>query len=116
MSIKLTTLLLIVIAGSVVYFFSQETNQGKKYANSPPPAKYAKNVKILDRQPLIREPSELLPANEIIYTSAQKSWQPENNTSPEKELYSNEAPLFASADAPLVAPDLNSTQRRVNFY
>ena len=67
---------------------------------------------ILDRQYLERENPSLLPANEIQQTNY-KDW----NTTAEKEIYSSDAPLFnQQGPINLVTPDINSTQRRVNFY
>ena len=67
---------------------------------------------ILDRQYLTRETPSLLPANEIQQTNY-KDW----NTTAEKEIYSSDAPMFnQNGPINLVTPDINSTQRRVNFY
>jgi len=79
---------------------------------------------VLDRQPTVEEEPELLPANEI-YATAQKGWSTccsSNDNSKgmaaaDKELYADDAPMFEMIrTVNLVAPDLNSTARRVNFY
>lgn len=79
---------------------------------------------VLDRQPTVEEEPELLPANEI-YATAQKGWSTccsSNDNSKgmaaaDKELYADDAPMFEMIrPVNLVAPDLNSTARRVNFY
>ena len=68
--------------------------------------------------------SKFLPANEI-YATAQKGWSTccsSNDNSKgmaaaDKELYADDAPMFEMIrPVNLVAPDLNSTVRRVNFY
>ena len=79
---------------------------------------------VLDRRPIIDEPPELLPANEI-YATTQKGWTTccssnvnrNSMAAADKELYSDDAPMFEIVrPVNLVAPDLNSTARRVNFY
>ena len=79
---------------------------------------------VLDRRPTIEEQPELLPANEI-YATAQKGWTTccssnDNSNSmaaADKELYAEDAPMFDMIrPVNLVAPDLNSAVRRVNFY
>jgi hypothetical protein len=65
---------------------------------------------VIDRPPLVEEPIQLIPANEI-YNLAYK-----NVDCKENELYAPDAPLYSSSDrVNLVAPAINSTQRRVNF-
>jgi hypothetical protein len=65
----------------------------------------------LDRQPLEREIMTLLPANEAIKANY-KDW---NVKGLEKELYASDMPLF-NGKVDLVTPEINSNQRRINFY
>lgn len=75
------------------------------------------NYPDLDRMYLEREVPSLLPANEEILTSY-KDWEI-NGAPVDKELYAKDAPLFNSQSqigSPVAPPDINGTQRRVNFY
>ena len=144
-NIKITTPLLIIIALGIIYFFSQDnTMQGRhmqdrqmqdrrihmqgKHMQSHMQGQQTQvtitDSEVLDRQPTVEEEPELLPANEI-YATAQKGWSTccsSNDNSKgmaaaDKELYADDAPMFEMIrPVNLVAPDLNSTARRVNFY
>ena len=144
-NIKITTPLLIIIALGIIYFFSQDnTMQGNtmqdrqmqdrrihmqgKHMQSHMQGQQTQvtitDSEVLDRQPTVEEEPELLPANEI-YATAQKGWSTccsSNDNSKgmaaaDKELYADDAPMFEMIrPVNLVAPDLNSTVRRVNFY
>jgi len=124
-NIKLTILLLFFIVFVSIYFFSQESNTVIKLKptqilreNTAEP-KQTPECNILDRLPLNEEEPELIPANEI-YTNFHKDWQTGcgGSTEMDKELYANDVPPMFDLQGPinLVAPDLNSPQRRVNFY
>lgn len=136
---KIMIPLLFIIAVGLIYLYFQDkkgpavqgpTMQGPIPTMPGPTIKGQAPVititdsEVLDRRPIIDEPPELLPANEI-YATTQKGWTTccssnENSNSmaaADKELYSDDAPMFEIVrPVNLVAPDLNSTARRVNFY
>jgi hypothetical protein len=145
-NIKITTPLLIIIALGIIYFFSQDNTmkgrhtqdkqmqdrrmhmQGQQLQGQQLQGQQMQvtitDSEVLDRQPTVEEQPELLPANEI-YATAQKGWSTccsSNDNSKgmaaaDKELYADDAPMFEMIrPVNLVAPDLNSTARRVNFY
>jgi hypothetical protein len=68
---------------------------------------------ILDRLPLVEETSTIIPANEIVQMNYKDC-----NSQLDKELYTNDLPLFAEkGPVNLVPLDVNdSTHRRINFY
>ena len=71
------------------------------------------NYPDLDRLPLARENNALLPANESLQTNY-KDW---DNANADNELYAKGNPLFNQQNkAALAPPDINSNQRRINFY
>ena len=135
-NMKIMIPLLIIIAVGLIYLYFQDKNgsamqeptmQGP-IPTMPGPTMQGQititDSEVLDRRPIIDEPPELLPANEI-YATTQKGWTTccssnENSNSmaaADKELYSDDAPMFEIVrPVNLVAPDLNSTARRVNFY
>ena len=135
-NMKIMIPLLIIIAVGLIYLYFQDkkgpavqepTMQGP-IPTMPGPTMQGQititDSEVLDRRPIIDEPPELLPANEI-YATTQKGWTTccssnENSNSmaaADKELYSDDAPMFEIVrPVNLVAPDLNSTARRVNFY
>ena len=138
-NMKIMIPLLFIIAVGLIYLYFQDkkgpavqgpTMQGPIPTMPGPTIKGQAPVititdsEVLDRRPIIDEPPELLPANEI-YATTQKGWTTccssnENSNSmaaADKELYSDDAPMFEIVrPVNLVAPDLNSTARRVNFY
>jgi hypothetical protein len=66
---------------------------------------------VVDRLPLVEETTTIVPANEIVamnYKGCQLN-------SVEKELYTNDAPLFREKAEPLVQLDVNAGQRRINY-
>ena len=66
----------------------------------------------VDRLPLVEETSHIIPANEVLQTNYKDC-----NSKLEKELYTEDAPLFNKESSNIVPPDINdSTHRRVNFY
>jgi hypothetical protein len=70
-------------------------------------------TKDIDRQPIVRETPELLPANEII----NMNFKAVGETGLDKEFYSSDAPLFnLSGPVNLTPLDINGPTRRVNFY
>ena len=130
-NMKIMIPLLIIIAVGLIYLYFQDKKgpavQGP-IPTMPGPTMQGQititDSEVLDRRPIIDEPPELLPANEI-YATTQKGWTTccssnENSNSmaaADKELYSDDAPMFEIVrPVNLVAPDLNSTARRVNFY
>lgn len=134
-NMKIMIPLLIIIAVGLIYLYFQDKNgsampeptmQGPTMPSGPTPKGQITitDSEVLDRRPIIIEPPELLPANEI-YATTEKGWTTccssnENSNSmatADKELYSDDAPMFEIVrPVNLVAPDLNSTARRVNFY
>ena len=138
-NMKIMIPLLIIIAVGLIYLYFQDKNgsampeptmQGPTMPSGPTPGLTMQgqititDSEVLDRRPIIIEPPELLPANEI-YATTEKGWTTccssnENSNSmatADKELYSDDAPMFEIVrPVNLVAPDLNSTARRVNFY
>ena len=139
-NMKIMIPLLIIIAVGLIYLYFQDKKmpgptmqdpmQGGDMPSGPTPGHTMQgqititDSEVLDRRPIIDEPPELLPANEI-YATTQKGWTTccssnENSNSmaaADKELYSDDAPMFEIVrPVNLVAPDLNSTARRVNFY
>lgn len=69
--------------------------------------------KDIDRQTIVRESSELLPANEIIQTN----YKAIGESGLDKEFYSSDAPLFnLNGPVNLTPMDINGANRRVNFY
>jgi hypothetical protein len=104
-------IILIVI---MVYFFQQEASAvhlPRFKVEAPLVIAQPPVPNIVDRAPLVNEDPSILPANEV-YKNTYKDWAKE-----EDKLYSNDAPLFTAGDKPaaLVAPNVNSPQRRVNF-
>ena len=72
------------------------------------------NFPDLDRMPLDNEPLSLVPANEAIATNY-KDWH--GSPAVDKELYAKAPPLFnQTGKIELVPLDVNSEQRRINFY
>ena len=75
--------------------------------------------KDIDRQYLVDEDPELLPANEVNKTNY-KGWQNEEGKCKgemNEELYTDDNPLFdLKGPVNLVPLDLNGEHRRVNFY
>jgi hypothetical protein len=67
---------------------------------------------VVDRLPLVEENPLILPANEI----AQMNYK-DVTVKVEKELYTQDAPLFTGGPTNLVPLDINdSAHRRINFY
>ena len=138
-NMKIMIPLLIIIAAGLIYLYFQD-KKGPAM-QGPIPTMQQGNMQqshmqqgqgqititdseVLDRRPIIVEPPELIPANEI-YATYQKGWTTccsSNDNSKgmaeaDKELYAADAPMFDMIrPVNLVAPDLNSTARRVNFY
>lgn len=132
-NMKIMIPLLIIIAVGLIYLYFQD--QKGPAMQGPIPTMQRPTIKgqgqititdseVLDRRPIIVEPPELIPANEI-YATYQKGWTTccsSNDNSKgmaeaDKELYAADAPMFDMIrPVNLVAPDLNSTARRVNFY
>lgn len=123
---KMSTLILILFVIGILYFFSKEDKpvyaQARVQAeqrrvivpeNEKPPTL---ECNILDRLPLNEEVAELIPANEV-NINFHKDWQ-EGCGSNGNELYATDVPPLFDLQGPinLVAPNLNSSQRRVNFY
>jgi hypothetical protein len=75
---------------------------------------------VIDRPPLVEEPNQLIPANEI-YNLAYKNVQAAGTSTGTGTgtcdcLYAPDAPLYpANERMNLVPPAINSPQRRVNF-
>lgn len=71
----------------------------------------------IDRQYLVDEEPELLPANEIIKRNY-KGWMNEpGKDEMNEELYTDDVPLFdLRGPINMVPLDLNGEHRRVNFY
>ena len=68
----------------------------------------------IDRQTLVKESPELIPANEVIQMNYKALDGVEDL---DKELYTNDKPLFnLNGPVNLVPLDLNGEHRRVNFY
>jgi hypothetical protein len=109
----------LIVVVIMVYFFRQEAAsshlprfkpaaQAKLQPQPQPQPQPA--AEILDRLPLVREDPFILPANEV-YKDSYKDCTTGDDT-----LYSKDAPLFKAGDkTDLVAPNINSPQRRVNF-
>ena len=133
-NMKIMIPLLIIIAVGLIYLYFQDKKMSGPTMQEPTMHMQGPEMpkgqititdsEVLDRRPIIIEPPELLPANEI-YATTQKGWTTccssnENSNSmaaADKELYSDDAPMFEIVrPVNLVAPDLNSTARRVNFY
>jgi hypothetical protein len=78
-------------------------------------SRFQENQPVVDRLPLVEETTSILPANEIQQMNY-KDCQYKDEL--EKELYTNDAPLFnENAPANITPPDINdSSHRRVNFY
>ena len=121
---KMSTFILILFVFGILYFFSKEDKpvQAQLQAeqrrvivpeNEKPPTL---ECNILDRLPLNEEVAELIPANEV-NINFHKDWQ-EGCGSNGNELYATDVPPLFDLQGPinLVAPNLNSSQRRVNFY
>ena len=124
---KMSTFILILFVIGILYFFSKEdkpvqAQQRQAQAqqrqvivpeNEKPPTL---ECNILDRLPLNEEVAELIPANEV-NINFHKDWQ-EGCGSNGNELYATDVPPLFDLQGPinLVAQDLNSSQRRVNFY
>jgi hypothetical protein len=116
-------IILIVI---MVYFFQQEASAvhlPRFKVEAPLVIAQPPVPNIVDRVPLVREDTSILPANEV-YKNTYKDWAKEEDKlysndklNSNDKLYSNDAPLFPAGDKPaaLVAPNVNSPQRRVNF-
>ena len=71
--------------------------------------------KDIDRQSLVKESTELVPANEVI----QMNYKGLDGSVADldKELFANDAPLFQlSGPVNLIPLDVNVEHRRVNFY
>ena len=127
----MSTLILILFVIGILYFFSKEDKPAHGQAqqaqarvqaeqrrvivpeNEKPPTL---ECNILDRLPLNEEVAELIPANEV-NINFHKDWQ-EGCGSNGNELYATDVPPLFDLQGPinLVAPNLNSSQRRVNFY
>ena len=105
--------ILIILLGLVIIIYSIMQYKTKLVApikKNNAPASASASAPILDRLPLVRENPFIAPANEI-YQANYKDWE-----NVEHELYANDKPLFDLAGpVNLVAPDINSTRRRVNF-
>ena len=133
-NMKIMIPLLIIIAAGLIYLYFQDKKgpamQGPimhMHMQGPTMPKGQITItdsEVLDRRPIIIEPPELMPANEI-YATYQKGWTTccsSNDNSKgmaeaDKELYAADEPMFDMIrPVNLVAPDLNSTARRVNFY
>lgn len=136
-NMKIMIPLLIIIAAGLIYLYFQDKKgpamqgpimQGPTMHMQGPEMPKGQititDSEVLDRRPIIIEPPELMPANEI-YATYQKGWTTccsSNDNSKgmaeaDKELYAADAPMFDMIrPVNLVAPDLNSTARRVNFY
>ena len=66
----------------------------------------------IDRLPLVEENTHIIPANEIVQINYKGC-----HSTVEKEVYTEDAPLFDKAPSPLVPLDVNDTShKRVNFY
>ena len=133
-NMKIMIPLLIIIAVGLIYLYFQD-KKGPAMQGPIPTMQQGHmqqgqgqititDSEVLDRRPIIVEPPELMPANEI-YATYQKGWTTccsSNDNSrgmaeADKELYAADAPMFDMIrPINLVAPDLNSTARRVNFY
>ena len=135
-NMKIMIPLLFIIAVGLIYLYFQDkkgpavqgpTMQGPIPTMPGPTIKGQAPVititdsEVLDRRPIIDEPPELLPANEI-YATTQKGWTTccssnENSNSmaaADKELYSDDAPMFEIVrPVNLVAPDLKAARVRV---
>jgi hypothetical protein len=73
--------------------------------------RFQQNELVLDRLPLVEENPSIIPANEIV----QMNYKDCNKE--EKELYTEDAPLFTEKHTSIVSLDVNdSTHRRINFY
>jgi hypothetical protein len=123
---KMSTFILILFVIGILYFFSKEdkpvqaqaqqrqaqAEQRRVIVEKPPTLE----CNILDRLPLNEEVAELIPANEV-NINFHKDWQ-EGCGSNGNELYATDVPPLFDLQGPinLVAPNLNSSQRRVNFY
>ena len=90
--------------------------------SSPPPRINNMDMdmsKDIDRQYLVDEDPELLPANEVNKTNY-KGWMNEEGKCKgemNEELYTDDNPLFdLKGPVNLVPLDLNGEHRRVNFY
>jgi hypothetical protein len=74
--------------------------------------RFQQNQPVVDRLPLVEENSTIIPANEIIQMNYKDC-----NSQLDKELYTNDSPLFAPGSTNLVPLDVNdSAHRRINFY
>jgi hypothetical protein len=76
--------------------------------------RFQKNQLVVDRLPLVEENTSIVPANEIMQMNYKDCTYKDQV---EKELYTNDSPLFTNAQVTAVPLDLNdSTHRRINFY
>ncbi len=126
----MSTFILILFVIGILYFFSKDTEQAQAQAQAQAQQRQAQaeqrrvivekpptlECNILDRLPLNEEVAELIPANEV-NINFHKDWQ-EGCGSNGNELYATDVPPLFDLQGPinLVAPNLNSSQRRVNFY
>ena len=130
----MSTFILILFIIGILYYFSKDDNSEQAQAQAQAQALALAQAKqrrvivpdnektptlecnILDRLPLNEEVAELIPANEV-NINFHKDWQEGCGTNG-NELYATDVPPLFDLQGPinLVAPDLNSSQRRVNFY
>lgn len=114
LNIKYIVSVIAVIIAIIIVFYIFNKPQCNMIRPSNIKSSTANNTEIIDRLPLVREPTNILPANEIYQINYKNVNMVETNV--EKELYTDDKPLYdMNSDKSLTPPDLNSTQRRVNF-